>query len=165
MARLVAPRDPVDLGSIMLLPLRIRPATTEDCGFLWLWANDSVVRQNSFNMKTIGWLTHVHWFHKKLGEDAVYIVTDGAHDPIAVLRIDNEEVQPEISITISAPWRGRGLGAQVIELGSTITDKRPILARIKPTNAASIKAFSKAGYKLMCTTEDITYMHLTNSSK
>lgn len=149
----------------MLLSLRIRPATTEDCGFLWVWANDPLVRKNSFNTKEIGWSTHVHWFHKKLGEDAIYIVTDGAHDPMAVVRIDNYEAQPEISVTVSAPWRGKGLAAEIIGMGSSITDKRPILARIKPDNAASLKAFEKAGYKLIGTTEQVVYMHLTNSSK
>ena len=41
---------------------RMRRVTPEDCALLFEWANDPVVRRNSFSSAKISWEEHTAWF-------------------------------------------------------------------------------------------------------
>lgn len=134
----------------------IRRAALEDCGLLWVWANDSEVRGNSLNQQYIPWISHVGWFHSKLANPLcqLWILENDAGDPMAVVRFDavSEDlatrmpVHAEISVTVARHWRGMGYGAEVIRMASEKSGLEHIQAVIKTDNIASQKAFSRAGY-------------------
>jgi RimJ/RimL family protein N-acetyltransferase len=133
----------------------IRAATIEDCGLLWIWANDPIVRLNSFNHEYIKWDDHIAWFKRKLASPncQLWIVVEDS-EPMAVVRFDiavadniiSGDGLAEISVTVAANWRGQGRGAAVIKLASAMSRLPHIVASIKAENIASLKAFSGAGY-------------------
>ena len=57
----------------------LRKATIEDMDLLFQWANDSVVRKNSFSTAEISYEEHMKWYHNLLKrEDCMqYIYMDG----------------------------------------------------------------------------------------
>lgn len=137
--------------------MKIRRAMLEDCGLIWLWANDPVVRGGSFNTELIPWREHIEWFRQRL-DDAnclFYIVSDDNDMPKAQVRfdIDPDTFEAAISVSINYLFRGKGCGAKIIKLASDESKLPVIEAKIKPDNTASLKAFAKAGYKEIGTTE------------
>ena len=51
--------------------LNLRLATAEDRVLLWQWANDPVVRRNSFDTQAIDWPDHDSWCAKKFASAVV----------------------------------------------------------------------------------------------
>jgi len=86
-------------------------------------------------------------------ERFIYIAEDG-NKKIGMVRADriNKSVA-EISINMSPAERGKGYGAALIGLASKkILDENSLsflIAKIKETNLASVKAFKKAGYEYL----------------
>lgn len=71
--------------------------------------------------------------------------------PVAQARVETTSAGVgEISVSVDPGARGRGLGSEVIARattqGAADLDLETILARIKPTNLASKRAFAAAGY-------------------
>jgi UDP-2,4-diacetamido-2,4,6-trideoxy-beta-L-altropyranose hydrolase len=135
--------------------LRLRPARQDDCKFLWEWANDSDVREVSFSSELISWEEHLQWFKSKLGDRncLFFIAVDSADVPIGQVRFDivKEKKEAVISVSIDRKFRGKGYGSAIIQLASqmlfSLSGVNVIQAYIKQNNAASIRAFMKAGYR------------------
>ena len=147
--------------------IEIRDAVMKDWKILLDWRNDPVTRANSFSSDIISEDVHKIWLRKALkgGQNSdrqtkiryLFIVQglkNGVLIPFAQLRFDKEGKQNlvEISITLSPEYRGKHLSTLVIKKGlefflSNIQkDTKIILARIKPENIYSQKAFLHAGF-------------------
>lgn len=131
----------------------LREAKEEDVDLLFQWANDPVVRQNSFSTQTISHQEHVKWFRKLLSSENcrqyIYMVDDV---PVGQVRITIVDGTAEIGYSICAEKRSQGHGKNILFLiKEKIENEFPrvskVVGKVKPENIASQKVFSDAGYR------------------
>ena len=132
--------------------LECRPAEEDDMMLIFEWANDPAVRAASFYSDPIPLDDHKKWFRKMLDcKDRHLLVVEKhvGNVPVGYFRFD--EASGEVSVSVGSEHRGRGLGAAVISAGVKYVDDRvgpgKMIAKIKPGNEASARAFEKAGFK------------------
>jgi len=123
--------------------MRLRKATMDDARRLFDWRNDPVTRAASVNRDPVTWEDHVAWLEASLTNPLreILIAEDGV--PLGTVRLD-KDLRTEVSITLSPAARGHGQAAPLIALATET--KGPFVARIRPDNPASRKAFQKAGF-------------------
>jgi len=131
--------------------LRLRPARAEDCRIVWEWANDPLVRSQSFASDPIPWESHVAWFKRALRDPDMRLYIAESSAPVGLARFESRNGETLISVTIAAAYRGRGLGSELTKLASSEMLRNPsvaaIHAYIKPENPASIAMVVAAGYE------------------
>jgi spore coat polysaccharide biosynthesis protein SpsF len=132
--------------------IHFRFANETDADLFYKWANDQVVRQNSFNPSKLIYEDHVQWFKQKLGSGKCffYLFFDENNTPIGQVRIDSGNDETVIGISVDEYFRGRSYGKQMlIQATDDFLLKNPssvITAYIKVENAASLTVFKKAGF-------------------
>ena len=132
--------------------LHFRFAHEHDVDLYFKWMNDKLVRENSFNQKLLIYDDHVQWFQSKLAsrDCFFYLFLNHKDQPVGQVRIDNNHQEIIIGISIDENYRGKGLGAAMIEMASgDYLQKFPlavIVAYIKVENRASYHIFKKAGF-------------------
>ena len=132
--------------------LKMRFAELMDADLYFKWANDTLVRKNSFNQTEIDFNQHVNWFKNKLNSENCffYMFFDEKDNAVGQVRIDKSDEEIVIGISIDENHRGKSLGT--IMLNQACNDylsRFPlavIIAYIKEENIASINQFSKAGF-------------------
>src|SRR6188474_950002 len=110
-----------------------RVATHEDVLLLFEWANDPVVRANSFNSEPIMPATHVEWFARTLSDPncLLLILLEAGGAPIGQARFNRTSArEAEISIALAAEWRGRGIGARAIAVSTAEASLKLKLERV-----------------------------------
>ena len=131
----------------------LRLAVKEDMDLLFEWANEPLVRKNSFSSETICYEEHKTWFERLLQNkncrQYIYIY-DGKETGQVRLTADGENV--EIGYSICAEMRGQGHGRKLLELvcrhvQQDFPEVQKIIGKVKPENTASQKAFVKAGFE------------------
>lgn len=129
--------------------LYLREATVEDTMLLFVWANDLLVRQNSFSSKNIVWDEHRKWFELALSNDNVKIYVLQYNElPVGQIRIENNGSEWRIGYSIDDSWRGNGYGRQMLcLLESKVVDGTHLLGEVKRENIASQKIFEELGYR------------------
>ena len=130
----------------------IRRAQKKDCLDTFALANDPLVRKNSFSSDKIKIDDHRKWFDTKLkSEDSCIFVAEISGTLIGQIRYDKKEDVAFISIAIAAPFRGVGLGAELIAATLRSASRQlkvgKIRALVKDSNPASIQIFKKAGFQ------------------
>lgn len=133
----------------MICELRI--VTELDCDLIFEWANDDVVRKNSFNSSSISYNDHILWLKKKLADDAcrMYIlIVEGV--AAGQIRIDIRNNTGIISYMLDKNFRGKGLGHVMLQLlEEKLIDSNELIwlkGRVKGENVASCRCFEKCGY-------------------
>mgnify|MGYP001548003329 CR=1 FL=1 len=98
------------------MKIKFRKAKLEDAQLYFNWANDKIVRQNSFNTSEIGYELHVKWFTAKLNSPDCffYLFTDENDEPIGQVRIDKTNEEIVIGISIDEKQRGKGFGVSML---------------------------------------------------
>lgn len=128
-------------------------ATLEDMDLLYEWANDEQVRKNSFSTEKIPYENHVEWFKRLLErEDCkqyIYYVDDVA---VGQVRVAMENDKAEIGYSICNTARGKGYAKKMLQLlreqlKKDVPEVKTLVAKVKPENVASQKAFLGTGYK------------------
>lgn len=137
--------------------LQLRRATPDDCERIWRWRNDPRTRRSAFDPRPIDLAAHRNWYQGVLDNPRQILLIGTILDrEIGVLRYDMDEESAEesaeISVYLDPERHGLGLGSRLIAAGSRwIKNERPavkdLVARIRPENAASLKAFQDAGYR------------------
>lgn len=140
---------------------KIDYAKQSDLMDVFYLANDSLTRKNSINQSVINLSEHIKWFENKiLSNDCIfYTVRTKKNEFAGYIRFDRdlsfklEENIFIVSISLSAPFRGKGLGVTIInyccELIFEKFTKTTIIAYIKKENIPSYKSFLKAGFVLL----------------
>ena len=131
-----------------------RDAQYDDAELLWQWRNDPEVRSVSFSQDVIPLESHRNWLAKQLddADTKIWIAQDQNFRPLGQIRFDRHDDGQTgvISIILDQSLRGRGLGQHLIteacQAFFETTPCREIIARIKPGNAASERAFRRAGF-------------------
>lgn len=130
------------------MKLTLRKAAFSDAEFLLQLRNQKENRMASFSSEKVSLETHLNWLGKVLNNPNEFLfvaLLDGA--PVGQFRVNQDR---KVSVGLDNKVHGRGLGTQLIRLGSEEflkTHNEKLFAEIKPDNIASIKAFKNAGYQ------------------
>lgn len=134
-------------------PLALRRATPADAGFLFELRNDPVVRAASLDSAPVDLETHRAWVAQRFADPlTLLLVVERGSAPVGQVRFDLDAAAPvaEISVALAGSVRGRGLAPDVLRLACdwlfSETPVTQVVALIRPENAASIRAFSRAGF-------------------
>lgn len=130
----------------------LRDATMADMDLLFEWANELSVRKNSFSTEEITYEEHQRWYSELLErkDSRQYIyVFDGEDVGQARITIHGEEA--EIGYSICAERRGMGHGKNLLQLlynqvRKDFPEVEKLVAKVKPGNIASQRAFLDVGY-------------------
>lgn len=133
------------------MKIYFRKARLEDAEIYYQWANDNLVRENSFEQKKISFEEHINWFKKKLSSSVCSFYLFFAEQiPIGQVRIENKVTETTIGISIDVQYRGKGLGAKMLDIAcADYFEKFPhatIFAYIKENNIPSYNVFMEAKF-------------------
>jgi UDP-2,4-diacetamido-2,4,6-trideoxy-beta-L-altropyranose hydrolase len=133
--------------------LRLRRVEEKDCRLLWEWANDPEVRAVSFSSEVISWEQHLEWFRSKCADPkaALYLATDLENAPVGHVRYQLEGTKAVVSINLATEFRGKGHGNILLAMATEelfrSTKAITIDAYVKPGNEASLRLFTRAGFR------------------
>lgn len=131
----------------------LRAATPDDARLLFDWANDPTVRAVSFSSAPIPWERHGPWFSARLADAdcRLWIAADPSGAPLGMVRFEAAGQEAVISVSVDQRRRGKNLGVLLIwKACRLLFREQPVTAvqaLVKPDNAASIRAFEKAGFE------------------
>jgi len=137
-------------------PIRLRAVREEDRMILWAWANEPDVKVASVSLRPMEWDQHVAWFSEKLHHPSCMFLMalDKEDNPVGQVRFDICEQKPhevEISMSLVPRCRNDGLGARIIASACQRlfrdTAIRTIHAHVRERDIASVKDFSRAGFR------------------
>jgi RimJ/RimL family protein N-acetyltransferase len=134
--------------------LFFRKAIESDVKLVFNWANDEMVRQNSFNSNLIDFEKHCDWYKRCLSNSLIdiYMFFDDNYTLLGIVRFQKiNKKNSVISISIDKTQRGKGIAKKMLIKASqfylSFNLYYTIIAYIKPQNLASISIFKNAGYK------------------
>ncbi len=128
-------------------PLRARLAEPRDETLLLSWANDPLVRLNSFTQEVISPDNHHRWFQKRLADAAcrIYVLETELGRAVGQVRFELEGQCWVINYTIAANSRQRGLGKTVLATAIAAlkmdVGEAQLVASVKAGNVASSRIF------------------------
>lgn len=146
MKHLTEPAFPVD-------QLQVRPARLQDVELLWQWANDPVVRANSFRSEFISLEDHIEWYREKLASsDTCIWILELDRVPVGQIRYDRvDSDMADIGFSVAQRYRGRGLGTSALLLSSRPACEKLQVRHLRGvvfcSNEPSMRAFIKAGFE------------------
>lgn len=145
--------------------LKLRNVELNDISLIYQWANDEIVRKNSFNMNKITWDEHQKWFSEILNDfNTKFFVLTLGNEPIGQIRIKliSQSIFL-ISFSIEKRYRGMSYGHTILMLLEEKLREEEIMGvslrgEVKLDNIASHNVFIKAGYKMkFCDEHKIVY--------
>ncbi|TDP53101.1 RimJ/RimL family protein N-acetyltransferase [Bacteriovorax stolpii] len=125
-------------------------ATAADARFLFELRNLDSNRIQFRNPDKVEWESHEPWVARFLKNERnrMYVFSVN-NEKIGMFRVDESG---DVSVSLLDEFKGKGYGSEMIKIGSSFYLKdfpeAKLFAEIKKENAASSKAFMKAGYKL-----------------
>jgi UDP-2,4-diacetamido-2,4,6-trideoxy-beta-L-altropyranose hydrolase len=134
--------------------LKFRLAAADDVHLLFEWANDDLVRANSYNQQSIVFENHAKWFSEKLKDpSALFLIfLDKNEFPVGQVRYQINDKEAVVGILIDKMHRGKGYASKMLSMAADyfhmLYPDIEIHAFVKVTNIASYQAFIKAGYNL-----------------
>lgn len=134
--------------------LSFKEASLADMRLYFEWANDSIVREQSYNSGTIDLENHESWFRSKLSDNSctMLIFENEENLKIGQIRIQKEsDSDALIGMSIALQHRGKSYGKEMLEMATffflQLNPNFTINAFIKETNLSSKYVFEKAGFK------------------
>ncbi|MEP6803965.1 MAG: GNAT family N-acetyltransferase [Flavobacterium sp.] len=134
--------------------LSFKKASLYDMRLYFEWANDSIVREQSYNSGTIDLENHEIWFKSKLSDNSCMMMIFENEENLKVgqIRIQKEsDSDALISISIALEHRGKSYGKEMLEMATDfflqLNPNFTINAFIKEINLSSKYVFEKAGFK------------------
>jgi RimJ/RimL family protein N-acetyltransferase len=125
--------------------MKLRHAVKQDLADILAWRNDAVTRAMSRSPEPVDAAGHNAWFTAALSDPArVLLIGELDGGKVGMVRIDRGH-ETEVSINLNPAFRGRGLSLDLLN-AALATETGPILAVIRPNNAASIRLFEWAGF-------------------
>lgn len=134
----------------------LRPARPEDCEAMLEWQSAPGARTHFRNPAPPTRARHEAWFAERMADPfcLLSVILENA-EPAGVLRLDRldpaadepETPRFEVSILVAAGRAGAGVGAAALRCARRLAHDATLLAEIDPRNAASLRAFTKAGFE------------------
>lgn len=128
--------------------LLLRAATHQDVMYLFYLQTRPGVRKWFLDPRLPQWDKHRRWCRQQLASPnhGLYLIYN-AIDVVGMVRLDRrKDGSIEISLLIDPVYAGRGFATQTIQLATDLCRAQPVVAHIHPENAASQRAFAKAGF-------------------
>ena len=129
----------------------LRRVKHDDLDLLYQWANDSVVRNNSFNTDHISYINHVEWFNKIMSDSAVlqFILMDD-DTPVGQIRLNVVNEEAEIGYSIGSEFRGQGYGHKILQLVAdevrrSYPEIKNLIAKVKPKMLLRVRFLNSQG--------------------
>ena len=143
----------------------LREVKVEDMDFLFSLANDSEVRKNSLNQKTIEFEDHKKWFLNKLLEiknfKSKMFIYEQNKEKVGQIRLDKKGIFFNIDISVVKENRGKGISKLILlELLEKLKGII-ILAYVKNSNEASKSLFLSSGFKKVRECKEISFYKVT----
>lgn len=145
-----------------------RPATVADAETLWRWSNDPDTRRWSLRSDPIPWEEHRRWLAALLGDPRrrLYMAVDHRDVPLGQVRLEPEGPPDRLAISVALDpdrrghgWAGAVIVAGLDRYGVDVPDGPPrVVARIKPDNRASVRAFVGADFAPESATDDLVVL-------
>jgi len=132
--------------------LGLRAAGFKDSELFYFWVNDLAGQENAFQDNALTCPEHVRWFNEKIASKNVnmWMLETSSGLPVGQIRFDVQDGVADINYSVDPLVRGRGWGKTLLKLGlkefKEIHQHGECGARIKLTNAPSIKCFQKIGF-------------------
>jgi len=132
----------------------LRAAGAGDCRNVWSWRNDPGTRAWSLNAEPLPYEPHVRWFTAALSDPSIriFVVHDADEGDIGYVRFRIDGDVADVSIGLAPAARGRGYGTAALERAAERLFAegrvRGLRALVLPGNAASARAFERAGFTL-----------------
>jgi len=132
--------------------IALREATFSDVDLLFEWRNDPTTREQSFARDAVDKTVHRRWLSAKLAardSTRIWIVTVDGND-VGQIRYEKRDGVGEISFSVDARFRGRGLGRRILEVSAPRACRELAVSEVrglvKLTNPASLAVFEHAGF-------------------
>ena len=130
----------------------LRNVSENDIDLLFAWANDPLVRANSFSTEPIPYEDHKKGFSDLINDEdrRQYILMED-DEAAGQIRFNISGEEAEIGYSVSPEKRGCGYGQILLELAKTkLKEDRPevtkLIGRVKKGNRASEACFEKCGF-------------------
>lgn len=134
--------------------LSFRKANIDDLQLYFDWANDSVVREQSYSSTKIDLENHSNWFKAKLQDESclMLLFQNEVFEKVGQIRIQKQNNEESlIGVSIDAKFRGKGYAKEMLQMASdyflVLNPDSMINAFIKEKNLSSKYAFEKAGFE------------------
>ena len=130
----------------------LRLVDNKDEDLLLNWANDLMVRKNSFCQAQIKPEEHKKWFHNALKDESVIIyILMKKNEPIGQCRLNIDGNTAYINYSIEENMRGQGFGKMILDLmerevRTNHSQIKRLVAKVKVENEASRRCFEKCDY-------------------
>ena len=100
--------------------LSFRKATADDVQLFFDWANDELVRFNSYNQQPVIYEKHVEWFSNKLADRnyTFLVFEDAKKQAVGQVRFQLENNGAVIGILVDKNHRGKGYAAEMLKMAS-----------------------------------------------
>lgn len=132
----------------------LRPVRPDDVALLFQWRNDHDAVRFSVSGRAVTLDEHSKWVVQRLRDPATRLWI-AEEDGVAVgqVRLDVDDDAALVSIAVAAGQRGRGVGSAILqEMQAVLLVTGPVSrlrALIHPDNGASLRAFTRAGFRRM----------------
>lgn len=129
--------------------ITIRKANEDDSSIFFEWANDKVVREQSYNRNEVLLPEHNSWFKGKLNDKNSFIyVLEFNNKPVAQIRFQVTENEAVLGYLLDKSFRNTGMGTTVLSKGieaftRDINAPLTITGFVKFSNIASQRSFEK----------------------
>ena len=137
-------------NAFRFLSAEIRLAELQDLDLVYEWANDPVVRNNSYQSSEIPYESHVEWFTNKIGSPScVYYILQMGDVAIGQIRFDLEGHTATINYSVDSNYREKGVSKILLRKGIAAflnqNEETEIVGYVKKGNIASMKSFQSIG--------------------
>lgn len=133
--------------------LHCRPAQVDDETLLLRWANDPVVRAQSFTSSLITADKHRRWFYgrlRRLQQCHMYVAESEHGLPVGQVRFECTPDGWEIGYSVDKIARGLGFGTKVLRSAvdqlSRVIKSGTVIGRVKFDNRPSLAVFERLGF-------------------
>ena len=148
----------------------IRPVGRDDARTLFDWVNREENRQVSLQTTApVPWESHLAWLEARLSDrlSGQWIAEEDGH-PVGQVRLQERGHGLEVSVYVIPEQRGRALALALVrhavDEASRLWPERAVIARIRTNNAASLRLFAAAGFRLSQQCEDhVLLAHVAGS--
>jgi RimJ/RimL family protein N-acetyltransferase len=127
----------------------LRPAAEKDCLEILAWQEEPGARAHFHNPAIPSMAEHRAWFARTLSDpDRTLSIISCDGRPAGYIRLDRNQGQDayEVSILVSAAFQRRGVAAAGLRCAGRLIGASTLIARIRPANLASRRAFASAGF-------------------
>ena len=133
------------------MTVTLRLAALGDAALLYAWRVDADTVRQSIAPPPASFDEHSAWLTDQLRDPdvALYVAYDDERGiDVGTLRIDRRGGESELSITVAPGQRGRGYSHDLIASGIRAAADSRIVARVKPDNVRSLRAFRALGFSI-----------------